>query len=199
MKINNLDESVTYRDEHGRKHNFDWYNSWNAMHSRTEEVYQSKFPTYIGCTVCEEWNLLSNYKKFYEDNYSTGYVLDKDLLVFGNKVYSPDTCVFVPEYVNAVISLKHNNTLMKGVYFVSNKNIYHSRGYLNGKRISLGYYKTELEAHQAWQKHKIMSIHNVIEKYKCEEKPLESVITALQLRINMIQSNLDNNTSTDRI
>ena len=90
------------------------YNLWSAMMTRSYcPNYHEKFPTYIGCSVAEEFlnyqdfanwiNLQPNFKK-------KGFVLDKDLLVRGNKVYSPETCCLIPQEINSFIaSTKRKN------------------------------------------------------------------------------------------
>lgn len=84
---------------------------WRGMLSRCySTLYQKRQPTYIGCTVCDEWLLLSNFKKWYDENYIDGFQLDKDILVVGNKIYSPDTCRFVPVYLNMLLT---NNRIDK--------------------------------------------------------------------------------------
>jgi hypothetical protein len=62
-------------------------------------------PTYEGCAVCEEWQISKQaflewiFKNYYEvDN--ERMELDKDILVKGNRVYSPSTCCFVPHSIN---------------------------------------------------------------------------------------------------
>ena len=62
--------------------------------------YQDNNPTYRGCTVAEEWHNFQNFAKWYEDNYIEGYQLDKDIKVEGNKVYGPDTCMFISKQEN---------------------------------------------------------------------------------------------------
>lgn len=59
--------------------------------------------SYKGCTVCEEWHNYQNFAKWYEDNYyncEEELELDKDIIIYGNKLYSPETCLFVPKLVN---------------------------------------------------------------------------------------------------
>lgn len=81
------------------------YKIWQSMLQRGyDEKYQLKYPTYIGCTVCDEWLYFSNFKQWFDDNYREGMHLDKDILVEGNKVYSPETCVFVPLYLNSLLT-----------------------------------------------------------------------------------------------
>ena len=78
-----------------------FYSVWRHMLYRCYSLeYQSRFATYVGCTVCEEWKYLSNFKKWFDENYIEGFDLDKDILVKGNKIYSPDTSVFVPKHIN---------------------------------------------------------------------------------------------------
>ena len=79
------------------------YCTWNSMIERCYNKKRlEKHPTYVNCTVSDEWKLYSNFKKFYDENYVDGLFLDKDLLQDGvvNKVYSSNTCLFVPRALN---------------------------------------------------------------------------------------------------
>lgn len=81
------------------------YLCWQNMLNRCyDPKCQAKNPTYIGCTVCEEWLLFSNFKKFYDENYKSNLQLDKDILKIGNKIYSPQYCRFVPQYINKLLT-----------------------------------------------------------------------------------------------
>lgn len=86
-----------------------FYVTWRNMLCR---CYSTKFqltkPTYVGCTVCDEWKYLSNFKKWYDENYVDGFALDKDILFEGNKIYSPEFCRFVPAYLNSLL-IDHGN------------------------------------------------------------------------------------------
>lgn len=80
------------------------YTTWNNMLKRCYSIKsQHRNPTYVGCTVCEEWLSFSNFKKWFDENYVDGFDLDKDILVEGNKEYSPEFCRFVPHYLNTLI------------------------------------------------------------------------------------------------
>ncbi|URW85616.1 hypothetical protein M5E86_18495 [Blautia wexlerae] len=83
------------------------YNLKSNMKTRCyNENYHKTRPDYEECTVCDEW--LDDKKLFYEWVDHNFYEiegeptveLDKDILVPGNKVYSPDTCIFVPKRIN---------------------------------------------------------------------------------------------------
>lgn len=80
------------------------YAAWRSMIYRCySTVFQDKHPSYVGCTVCEEWHNFQVFADWYtrEDEYGRGYHLDKDVLVKGNKVYSPSTCCLVPQDINS--------------------------------------------------------------------------------------------------
>lgn len=81
------------------------YSIWFSMLTRCySNKVQERQPTYIGCTVCDEWLYFSKFKKWFDKNYIEGFQLDKDILVEGNKVYSPDTCRFIPAYLNSILT-----------------------------------------------------------------------------------------------
>ena len=55
----------------------------------------------LACSVSEEWLILiSKGKTGWKNKQWEGKHLDKDILFEGNKVYSPDTCIFVTPTVN---------------------------------------------------------------------------------------------------
>ena len=144
-------DSILIRDKNAKL--LKSYVKWNDMLRR---CYSIKFhimnPTYIGCTVCDEWKLYSNFKKWFDDNYIEGYELDKDIIIDGNKVYSPDKCCFIPHYLNTLFtdSNKSRGLYALGVYFDTQSNKYKSQILLYGKTYNLGRFNSESEAHNAW-------------------------------------------------
>lgn len=97
--VNDYDGPVT---ENGK--NIKSYATWTNMIARCHSSKSlSRNQTYIRCSVCEEWLLFSNFKKWFDENYVEGFELDKDILVEGNKVYSPEFCRFVPHYLNSLL------------------------------------------------------------------------------------------------
>jgi hypothetical protein len=89
-----------------KKHN-KIYLTWYCMFQRCySELHQIKAKTYKDCSVVEEWHNFQNFAQWYEDNWKpwmdNKWQLDKDILVKGNKVYSPETCAFVPREINVV-------------------------------------------------------------------------------------------------
>lgn len=81
------------------------YKHWLNMLSRAYDVrVYKKQPNYIGTEVCSEWLYFMNFREWALPKIQDGFELDKDILVQGNKVYSPDTCLFVPKWVNSFIA-----------------------------------------------------------------------------------------------
>ena len=79
------------------------YDTWHSMLRR---CYGPKAmggqSTYIGCTVVNDWHNFQVFGKWFTKHYIEGYELDKDIKVLGNKVYGPDTCMFVTHTENTV-------------------------------------------------------------------------------------------------
>lgn len=95
------------------------YTVWHSMLRRCySSVYQKGKPTYVDCKVSNEWLLHSNFNSWFKDNYIEGWQLDKDLLSGESKIYSQETCCFLPSVLNSLITIKKkNNDLPQGVYY----------------------------------------------------------------------------------
>jgi hypothetical protein len=178
-----------------------FYDRWVAMLGRCySKSYQEKHPSYKGCSVCEEWLTFSNFKAWMEQQDWEGKQLDKDLLVYNNKVYSPETCVFIAPSINSFL-LKRNKT--RGIYPIGVcyhttpkminplKRPYQAQIGNRGKKLLLGLYLTPEEAHKAWQKAKIKQAQDL-----AVSQTDERVIKGLQRVANKIQYDLDNNLET---
>lgn len=138
------------------------YKTWTSMIRRCySDKYHNLKPTYIDCSVCEEWKYYSNFEKWFYDNYKDGYVLDKDILVQGNKIYSPQTCCFVPPYINGLLATNasQRGKYKTGVYFHLNK--YIAQCGINKVQRRVGLFNTEDEAHEAYKKAKYKEIRRV--------------------------------------
>lgn len=145
---------------------------WNDMYTRCyNEKLHKRFPEYIGCTICDYW--LEDKERFYkwvEENYymigNEQMDLDKDILCKGNKVYSPETCVFVPHTINTLLL---NCRRKRGKYPVGvsfDKGKYRAALNVDGKTVKLGVYNTPKEAFMEYKKHKEALIVVVADRYK---------------------------------
>lgn len=126
------------------------YNHWRNMLVRCyNKEYHKWKPSYHKCSVCEQWKLFSNFLTWFRDKengYKDGYCLDKDILIKGNKKYSPDTCCFVPSFINTLLlGVKSaRGKLPIGVKLYRGK--YCSTISVHGKLKYLGIYNTKEEA-----------------------------------------------------
>lgn len=162
-------ETVGYEDGK-RKRKLVWvcpyYQTWANMLERCYSVkYQERRPTYKGCTASEDWLTFSNFKGWMEKQDWEGLQLDKDLLFEGNKIYSDDTCVFVPTMVNS-FTIDRGNDRGKWLIGVdwnkeANKFKSHCRNPFTKKQEHIGYFTCEQEAHQAWLKRKLELAHEL--------------------------------------
>ncbi|MDM0716822.1 hypothetical protein QTH81_00845 [Clostridium perfringens] len=155
------------------------YDIWNNMLQRCyDKKLKEKRPTYSECSVCSEWLYYSNFKKWYEKNYyevnNEIMCLDKDILNKGNKIYSPDNCIFVPQSINSLFIKSNANRgdLPIGVSFTmkETKYICHCSVFdINTKKSKvkhLGLYNTPEEAFYAYKKAKEENIKQVADYYK---------------------------------
>lgn len=138
------------------------YVAWYGMLQRCYDAkYQERHPTYIGCSVCNEWLSFQSFAEWYELNHPKdggSYHLDKDLKILGNKVYSPDTCLFVSQQVNK-FTIDHGakrGQYMIGVSWHKQHEKFLARccNPLTGNGEHLGLFTNELQAHKAWRARK---------------------------------------------
>lgn len=135
-----------------------YYKRWAAMLHRCYSLKEIKRrPTYKDCTVCEEWLLFSNFREWMSSQDWEGKHLDKDLLVEGNKVYSPETCVFIDPTVNRFLldRGKARGEYLIGCWDERRKKFQSGcNNSLTGSKEYLGLHENEEEAHLAWKKRK---------------------------------------------
>lgn len=140
--------------------------SYKCWHRMMERCYSAKnlirFPTYIGCEVHIDWHRYSNFKKWYESNYIPGYCLDKDILIPGNKIYSSETCIFIPNHINTILTDRSRDRGEYPLGVSKNKNgtKYIAFVSIYGRNKNLGTYNTPEQAHEVWRIAK--------KKYVCE-------------------------------
>jgi hypothetical protein len=138
-----------------------FYVRWYGLLLRCySEAALKQSPTYRGCTICDEWLNFSVFKQWMEGQEWEDKQLDKDLLVEGNKIYSPDTCVFISSNLNMFLSgerFSKGRTLL-GTSWAKDKSKFaaHCRdpSFPEKSSKSLGYFDTEKEAHEAWKSKK---------------------------------------------
>ena len=151
------------------------YELWCRMLQRCySDDFKKKRPTYIGCGVSDNFK---SYEYFYEWCHNQvgfsnkGWQLDKDLLIKGNKVYSEDSCVFIPTEINSLLVKREN---MRGKYLIgvcwskTNKAFVAQVRKNKGKQEWLGSFNTEIEAFNTYKTAKESYIKEQAEKYKSQ-------------------------------
>jgi hypothetical protein len=156
--VNDAEQSVTPLVG-GKQLMCQYYLKWHSMLRRCYDLkHQQKYTTYSGCLVCEDWLVFSRFKEWVDVQPNkdwTNCELDKDLIVKGNKVYSPTTSVFITKHINNFLTdSRHTRGMcMLGVTMINSKNRFKSScgNPFTAKQEYLGLFPTELEAHKAWQ------------------------------------------------
>lgn len=162
-----------------------FYRKWVSMITR---CYSYKFlntqSTYKSCSVSEDWFSFSNFKAWMERQYWHDCELDKDILIPGNKIYSPDTCLFIPKSINTLLSDHRSGRggFPQGVSFNVSRCKYESYCNVNGKRKHLGRYSSSAEASMVYKKFKSDHVRSVAERYI----PNETIYNALIRHSNII-------------
>jgi hypothetical protein len=150
------------------------YACWKGMLKRCyDNKFKLKYPTYKDVTCCDEWLYYKNFKEWYSENYyeieGEKMDLEKDILVKGNKVYSPETCLFVPHRINEMF-VKNNikrGHLPIGVMHNKKRDKYRVQcNDGNGNQVALGFYLTIEEAFNVYKQYKETLIKRVADFYK---------------------------------
>lgn len=141
------------------------YRTWFNMIVRCySPEYQDIYPAYNNCSVDEKWRDFQDFADWYYSHpyRELGYELDKDLLFPNNKIYSPDTCCFVPKELNNLLTDHRSarGAYPQGVNFDSASGKFRAQISVNGKRVSLGYYDSPEKARQTYRETKERYVKN---------------------------------------
>ena len=130
------------------------YKVWQSMLERGySDKWHEKYPTYKNVSVHISWHNFQTFAKWFIDsNYKEGWQLDKDLMVKGNKVYSEDTCIFIPARLNTFLANTHstNTSGHAGVRYVEHRNKWTATIHIEGKNKYLGYFTQKEDAIEAY-------------------------------------------------
>lgn len=150
--INDSDSPTTI-EVNGKIITDPYYAKWSGIIQRCySEKLHIKRPTYIGCTVSDEWLRLSTFKEWMQDQDWQGMHIDKDVIKPGNKMYCADMCCFISHSLNNLLTDdgKKRGMYPKGVSWYTNVNKYAADVRIDGKTNHLGRFDTVVEAHQAY-------------------------------------------------
>lgn len=129
-----------------------YYSRWLSTMQRcySPKLHQRN-PGYRDVTVHPDWLQFSNFKAWMEQQDWQGRSLDKDLLMPGNTVYGPATCVFIPQGINTLLNEQPN----KGGQFPKGVHEYKPGKFKaimrkNKKSHHIGVFPTPMEAARAY-------------------------------------------------
>lgn len=134
---------------------------WNKISARclAGGNYQIGNPAYVGTTngfddfqQFAEWcNDQPGYSSFDAEGFR--FEIDKDILVHGNKIYSPKTCCFVPKRINSLLtsSTAARGKHPLGVSYVKRRSVFMAYCKDGTGMTFLGHFSDTMLAHQAWQ------------------------------------------------
>lgn len=136
-----------------------YYSVWTGMLGRCySERMQKKNPSYIGCSVVQDWMYFSAFREWMSSQDWQGKEIDKDILLEGNKVYGPETCVFISSCLNLFVIDKTANSgeYPVGVSFdkIAGKLRARCKNPFTGKEEYLGYFTDPDQGHEAWRARK---------------------------------------------
>ena len=127
-----------------------------------------KRPTYVESYVDNRWHNFKTFAEWSECNWKhwmdETWHLDKDILIKGNKIYSPETCCFVPRTINTLFT---KSEAKRGDYPIGvSKEKNYRKFKATFKKTTLGRYTTAEEAFQAYKDAKEKYIKEVADKWK---------------------------------
>jgi len=132
------------------------YAVWVSMLQRCyEPKTQAKYPTYKNVVVDKNWHNFQTFAKWFEENYQEDWEIDKDLLSpIDNKIYSPNTCVFLPKALNGFLTNNHNNNTSGHIGVARDKRANKWVAQIRdgeGNRAHLGYFTSKEEASNVYK------------------------------------------------
>lgn len=146
-----------------------WRDMLKRCYGKNEDI---KNPSYKEVYVCNEWHNYQLFAEWFEKNYyeinGKKMCLDKDILVKGNKEYSPNTSIFVPQEINVLFisSNSSRGAFPIGVSYHKKEKKFYSRCCDRGTTVTIGTYGTSYDAFIAYKKYKENLISEIAEEYK---------------------------------
>lgn len=156
-------------DENGNR--LTSYTVWNEMIRRCYKNHNTTQPTYEKVRVCDEWLCYSNFKKWFNENYYTidgdTVALDKDIMQYDSKIYSPNTCIFVPKSINAMFrTKKQSKTAYLPIGISLDKRNNENRKFIVNAGINTKVFDTIDEAFKYYKLNKERQIKQLADQYK---------------------------------
>ena len=159
------------------------YDVWTGMLRR---CYSNEYSAYKNAYVCDEWHNYQNFAKWFDENFyqveGSRMELDKDILIKGNKTYSPQTSIFAPQRINSLFAKcsTPRKDIPIGVEWCKKDKKYR----VNYSNEHAGYYDSAIEAFYHYKESKEKQIKEIAEEYKNKiPRALYNAMIAYQVEI----------------
>lgn len=144
------------------------YSIWYSMLNRCYNKKTTQNPSYKHCSVSKEWKCFQNFAKWFDENYKESWHLDKDIIFKGNKIYSSETCCFVPREINNLFT---KTDTLRGEYPIGVTKRVGIKGFrvrilIRNKDFHLGTFDTSEEAFQAYKVAKENYIKEIADEWR---------------------------------
>lgn len=130
------------------------YIKWYALKDRCNphSAHRATHPSYAGSSVAfKDFQAFADWH-VKQIGYGMGYVLDKDLLVPGNKTYGEDFCVLIPAALNLFKkSRSRHRTGLPGVHFLKASEKYIAQIWHSKTNHRIGVFDTAQKATEAYE------------------------------------------------
>lgn len=177
---------VVARKEGGKFVVCPYYRTWAGVIQRCySKRFHEKNPAYSGVTMCKEWLTFSTFRAWMEGQDWHGKEIDKDILSFNGKVYSPETCCFVTSTVNNFFKPPaKNKSLPQGVRLNASKMKFYCEVFnpFKWKNEKSPLFDTPEDAHSEWKRMKLRIAEDLL-----REEGDSRVLAALKIRFSSDQ------------
>lgn len=142
------------------------YKVWTSILFRS--YVDEKRADHLKTSLSDEWIYFPNFLEWYNDNYVEGWELDKDLLGEGSRIYSKDTCAFLPREVNQflVVSKGSEGEISRGFYYNHERNKYVTCFSIKKVNYTHKGFETAKEAQEEFNRFKKETAKHYAEKYR---------------------------------
>ncbi len=142
------------------------FNTWMHMVERCYDTNCKPYNLYggKGVIVSDEWSDFQVFAEWFETNKIDGWHMDKDYLQPFSRVYSKETCAFIPPAVNGLFTGYHTDIKNMGVG-LTKSGTWYAACTIEGKQQYLGVSKTWLEAKTKYLHEKRKVVEKLVKEY----------------------------------
>ena len=142
---------------------------------RADGKTQKTYASYVGVTLSEDFDTFEKWLEWAKQQIGFGntsnngkvWPLDKDILLKGNKLYSPDYCVFIPNEINNFVTNRKadRGEYPIGVHYSTKEKKYIASCSMNSKKYYIGGYHSIEESFMAYKQFKEQAAKQLATQY----------------------------------